>query len=365
MKNHGKALAHISAAFIVWRGVLWIIESVAPAFWPLYTRFLGPSFWSNFDGVYYLTIARVGGYGPYQQAFFPLYPILIRWLTKVSGIDDITVSVLISHAAFFFGLLFFYLLARDNDRKNARWSLLLFLLFPTSFFFAATYTESLFFLLSALCLYAAKRQWWLVAGVSGYLASTTRFFGIFLFPAVLWEYVQSRPRTRRWVHFIGICLIPLGLLSYMAYLNASIGDPLAFFHAQSAFGAGRSGSSLILLPQVLWRYLKIFTSVSPLTLTYAISLFEFLVLTMGAWLLWLGYKRRVRTSYLIYSLAILVTPTLTGTLSSLPRYILSAFPLFFIFGSVHNTWIKILAVMVSAVVLVLAATAFLQGYFIA
>lgn len=364
MKKPWRVLASISAAFVVWRGALWIIESVAPAFWPLYTRFLGPSFWSNFDGVYYLTIAR-GGYGPYQQAFFPLYPLLIRWLTKLSGIDDVTVSVLISHAAFFFGILLFYLLAYDEDRKNAKWSLLLFLLFPTSFFFAATYTESLFLLLSALCLYAAKRQWWLVAGVSGFFACTTRLFGIFLFPAVLWEYAQSRLQTRRWVHFIGICLIPLGLLSYMAYLNASIGDPLAFFHVQPAFGAGRSGNALIFLPQVAWRYLKIFFSVRPLTLTYMVSVFEFIVLIMGIWLLWLGYKRRVRTSYLIYSLAILVTPTLTGTLSSLPRYMLSAFPLFFIFGSMHNTWIKILAVIVSAVVLVLAATAFLQGYFIA
>ena len=364
MKKLWQVIAFISAVFVFRRGALGIIENTAPAFWPLSTRFLGPSFWSNFDGVYYLTIAR-WGYGPYQQAFFPLYPLLIRWLTKVSGIDDVTVSLLISHVSFFFGLLLFYLLARDNDQINARWSLLLFLLFPTSFFFAATYTESLFLLLSALCLYAAKRQWWLVAGVSGFFASTTRLFGIFLFPAVLWEYARSRPQARRWVHFIGICLIPVGLLSYMVYLNASIGDPLAFFHVQPAFGAERSGNALIFLPQVAWRYLKIFFSVAPLTLTYMVSVFEFIALIMGIWLLWVGYKRRVRPSYLIYSLAILVTPTLTGTLSSLPRYMLSAFPLFFIFGSVHNTWIKILAAMIFAVVFVLAATAFLQGYFIA
>ncbi|MBI5449389.1 glycosyltransferase family 39 protein [Candidatus Gottesmanbacteria bacterium] len=364
MKKRWQVIAFISAVFVFWRGALWTIENAAPAFWPLYTRFLGPSFWSNFDGVYYLTIAR-GGYGPYQQAFFPLYPLLIRWLSRLSGVDDISVSLFISHVSFFFGTLLFYVLARDNDKKNARWSLMLFLLFPTSFFFAATYTESLFLLLSAFCLYAAKRQWWLLSGISGCLASATRFFGIFLFPAVFWEYVRNRPKTHSWMHFVGICLIPVGLLSYMAYLNAALGDPLAFFHAQPAFGAGRSGNTIIFLPQVLWRYLKIFVSVAPLTLTYAVSLFEFLVLVMGACLLWLGYKRKFRMSYLIYSLAIFVTPTLTGTLSSVPRYILSAFPLFFIFGSVHNTWIKILATMIFAVIFVLAATAFLQGYFIA
>lgn len=365
MNKYLKLLGHISAAFVLWRGALWIIESAAPAFWPLYTRFIGPSFWSNFDGVYYITIARVGGYGPYQQAFFPLYPILIRWLSKVSGIDDIAVSLFISHASFFFGLLLFYLLAREHDSKNAWWSVLLLLLFPTSFFFAAVYTESLFLFLSAFCLYAARKRWWLVAGVIGGLASSTRLFGIFLLPAVIWEYLQTPTKNWRWVFIAQMCIIPLGLIFYMIYLNVTTGDPLAFFHAQPAFGAGRSGGSLIVLPQVLWRYFKIFTSVAPLTLTYAISLFEFLVFILGSGLLWLGYKRGVRLSYLLYSFAILITPTLTGTFSSIPRYMLSAFPLFFIFGSVHNTGIKILSVLLCAVVFVLAATAFLQGYFIA
>ncbi|MBI5449602.1 glycosyltransferase family 39 protein [Candidatus Gottesmanbacteria bacterium] len=364
MKKPLGIVINVSAAYIVWRVALWIIESVAPAFWPLYQRFLGPSYWANLDGVYYLTIAR-GGYGPYQQAFFPLYPLLIRWITVLTGINDISVSLIISHISFYLGILLFYALAEDYNKSTARWGLLLFLVFPTSFFFSAIYTESLFLFLSALCLFSSRKKWWLLAGISGGLASGTRMFGIFLFPAILCEYFSQKLRNRSILSFASLLLIPVGLCSYMAYLYFSIGDPFAFFHVQPAFGAERSGNTLIFLPQVIWRYMKIFTSVSPFSLTYAISVFEFAVLSGGLWVLWWGYKHHVRMLYLIYSLAILIIPTLTGTLSSLPRYVLSAFPLFFMFGSMHNMWIKILAFLIFMVGFILSATAFLRGYFIA
>ena len=37
-------------------------------------------FWGGFDGVHYLNIAEKGYEYGLTQAFFPLYPLLIRWL---------------------------------------------------------------------------------------------------------------------------------------------------------------------------------------------------------------------------------------------------------------------------------------------
>lgn len=327
--------------------------------------FLGPVRWANMDGVHYLSIAK-NGYFTYQQAFFPLYPNLIRWVSRVAGISDVTAALAISHIAFLAGLILFYDLARSINRRYAVWSIVFLLLFPTSFFFASIYTESLFFFLSVACLVAARRKLWWVAGVAGMLASNTRLFGIFLFPVVIWEYLKAPARTRRWQDIVAICLVPVGLAMYMWYLAGSIGDPLAFFHAQPAFGAGRSGSTLVTLPQVLWRYMRIFTTVSPPSFTYGISVFEVVTFISGILVIWAGLQKRVLTvAYIVYCLAILITPTLTGTLSSLPRYILSAFPLFIVMGNMHNTKIKVAIVVVFVLGLIIFTAAYLQGYFVA
>ncbi len=350
--------------FILWRLLLAIIESLAPSIWPLREGFLGPTRWANMDGVHYLSITQ-NGYFIYEQAFFPLYPNLIRWISSVTGVSTVAAALAISHISLLGGILFFYELARSINPRYATWSVVSLLLFPTSFFFASVYTESLFLFLAAVCLWASRRKLWLVAGVAGMLASNTRLFGIFLFPVVMWEYLKEAKRIRRWQDILSISLIPIGLIAYMWYLKDSIGDPLAFFHAQPAFGAGRSGGALITLPQVLWRYARILLTVSPVSLIYAVSVIELVTLVLGIWLTWIGLRKKIlNTAYLFYALAILVTPTLTGTLSSLPRYILSAFPLFIVLGNMHNTKIKIMMATLFGLGLILMTAAYLQGYFV-
>ena len=365
MKKLWKEYKIVIILFIAWRVLLGVIEWVAPFMWVLRDGFLGPLRWANFDGVHYLSIAR-NGYYTYEQAFFPLYPMLIHWVSRFPLPDDITVALAISHISFLGGVLLFYDLARSISRRSALWCVVFLLLFPTSFFFASAYTESLFFLLSAACMVAARRKLWWLAGIAGMLASGTRLFGIFLFPVVLWQYVKEQKGVYKWWDIFFVSLIPLGLLAYMRYLMQTIGDPLAFFHVQSAFGAGRSGRELILLPQVLWRYMRIIVTVAPSSIIYAISVFELAVFSFGLWLVWYGFRKKIiNAEYLAYALAILMVPTFTGTFSSLPRYFLSAFPLFFILGSVHNTGIKVAIGVLFTILLIAFGAAFLQGYFVA
>ena len=345
--------------FVLWRLLLSGIEQIAPFLWPLREGFLGPTHWANFDGVHYLSIAR-SGYYTYEQAFFPFYSTLIRWISQITGLSDVVTALVVSHVSFLGGLILFYDLARLINRRNALWSVVLVLLFPTSFFFASVYTESLFFL-----LIAAKRNVWWLAGLCGMLVSNTRLFGVFLYPVVLWQFLKERQTTRQWQDLLFISLIPVGLIAYMWYLASSIGDPLAFFHAQPAFGAGRSGGTLIILPQVLWRYMRILTSVWPSSFIYAVSVFELTIFLFGLWVVWLGLRMRVVGAvYLVYALLVLVIPTLTGTLSSIPRYFLSAFPLFIVLANMHNTKIKALIAMVFSIGLIVFGAAFLRGHFV-
>lgn len=361
MKNLWSEIKTVIFLFVGWRLSLVAVQSIASFLFTPYETFWGPTPWANFDGVHYLTIAQEHYY-QYQQAFFPFYPMLIRWLSFATGASTSWIALGISHVSFVFGLYFFLKLSRSYRKGNSLWSVILFLLFPTSFFFVAAYPESLYFALAAGALYALEKRWWWWAGLVGMLASGTRLFGVYLLIPAIIEY--SVVKKKQIGDILGLGLIPLGLIIYMIYLWQTVGDPLAFFHVQSAFGANRSGGQLIFLPQVLWRYLKILLTVDPSSFSYMIASFELLTFIFTVYLFVKGVQKKLKLSLLLYATAVVITPTLTGTLSSFPRYLLAAFPLFFVLGSLSERT-KILLALLFGLALIYFASAFLRGYFVA
>ncbi|MBI3576808.1 hypothetical protein HY086_02080 [Candidatus Gottesmanbacteria bacterium] len=361
MKKRWREFGIIVLAFTLWRLSLVIIEQTSPVLWPLRLGFLGKTPWANFDGVHYLSIAHAG-YRQYLEAFFPFYPAIIKFTVDILRQSGEVGALLLSHAALLGALVFFWELAKKEKRVNPIWSVIFLLAYPVSFFFAAAYTTSLYFLLAASTLYFMKKKRWFMAGASGALASATQLFGVFLLLAVGLEYFQEKKRRLR--DLFGVLMIPSGLVMYMIYLGKSMGDALAFYHVQPLFGAERSASHLVLLPQVLWRYIKIFTLSSWDTTQYWVAAFEFSVFLLALWLLWRGLKEKLSSSYLLYSLTVILLPTLTGTFSSLPRYLLSAFPLFFVLGTTTNRLTRIFLTGLFTVGLIIACSLFLRGYFV-
>ncbi|MDP2860779.1 MAG: glycosyltransferase family 39 protein [bacterium] len=146
---------------------------------------------ANFDGIHYLRTVNEGYKAEFSQAFFPLYPILIKTVGVFTFNNFLISGLIISNLSFLLGLIFFYKLAKEDFGENvARWGTVFLLTFPTSFFFGAVYNEGLFFLLVVLGFYAGRKNRWLLAGIAGGLASATRFFGILLLPALavsFWE----------------------------------------------------------------------------------------------------------------------------------------------------------------------------------
>src|SRR3989338_5625766 len=152
----------------------------------------------------------------------------------------------------------------------------------------------------------------------------------------------------------------LGLGLYCFYLWKTTGDPLFFLTSQPIFGANRS-SHLILLPQVYWRYFKIFITAAHDS-RYFVSLIEFLMFNFVFTILFLDLFKNLRIKNWklalsgveglkirnydllglnLFSLANLILPTLTGTLSSIPRYALFSLSFFIFFGQIKSSGIKI------------------------
>jgi Gpi18-like mannosyltransferase len=272
-------------------------------------------------------------------------------------------------------LLFKKLLLLDYSQSEVSKILIFLLFFPTSFYFAAIYTESLFMLLVFAAFYFARKRRWYLAAICAGLASATRITGIFLLPALLWEWlyvsIQTHKSSKINLLFIAktICrspilyIAPLGLISYMLYLQWQFKDALYFWHAQPAFGAARS-LGLIFPPQVVWRYLKILSSINPAQNEFWVALFEIVCYFFAVIALYIAYRKKVRISYQLFSWGVVLVPPLTGTFTSIPRYILTAFPLMIILGTIKNKVVQTAVILLSAFLFMLLASYFIRGLWV-
>jgi len=332
-------------SFLIWRILIFIPIFLAPYFVELQNKFLGgekenylsnPYLWSwaNFDGEHYLSIARKGYEGG-EQAFFPLYPLLINFFG-----GGVLSAILISNVSFLIALIGLYKLIKlDYPEKIAKLSIILLLVFPTSFYFASVYTESLFLALVVWSFYLFRKQKYISGIILGSLSSLTRVIGI----------------------------IPLGVLGYMGYSKYMWNDYLAFFHVAKNFGEQRS-DHLILLPQVFFRY---FAKIIPnITWSYPPIVFTTL-LEIGSAILFLivilfSFKK-IRIEYWLFLTLGYLIPTLSGSFSSLPRYVVVLFPAFIIMAiwlERVNKYLRLGIYLSLVIIAVIAQMLFIRGYFV-
>lgn len=391
-------LRYLLAIVIIWRIGLFFVSALAPLFIEFRSSFVNAELlaslklphwfvaFANFDGVHFLTLVDRGYLAVgFIQAFFPGLPLLLQPFWQLTNnLSAVVISAQLLSLVCLIVLLSLYryiLKSYVSDvHSSYGWLIILLLLFPTSYYFAAVYSESLFLALALGGFVAASRKKWWVAGLLTALASGTRVVGIMLVPALLielaqqtqlwrahapfsWQYFRSWIAAQK-VNILAISIGALGLLFYSGYLWYHFADPLYFFHVQSEFGGGRQ-ESIILFPQVVWRYLKILATV-PLDGRYLIYLQEFLAGVGGLAVLLIGYKK-VRLCIWFFSLAALLLPTLTGTFSSMARYILVVPAFFLIFNEMQSQHprIRIGWLVFSTLLLIINTMLFVQGYWVA
>lgn len=322
---------------------------------------------ANFDGLHYIAIAR-DGYHQYEQAFFPLYPLMMRLLSFFFNRNYLISGLVISYCSFIGGSIVLYALIKSEMREYSFWWVFAFLLsFPTAFFFSAIYTESFFFLVTVASFYFIKKQHFFRAGICTILASATRFVGVFLFlPFLLIIFKQKKPAKKSFL----FALFPfVGLAGYMTYLYMTTKDPLSFINAQPVFGANRS-DHLIFLPQVYYRYMKIFFF-SQHTFQYFIALLEFIFFTVIFILCIIDFKISIckrthfYTSLVLFSLVNILLPASTGTFSSIPRYGLLSLSIYFYLARIKSVKIKSAIIGLFCIGQIVLLALFVQGYFIA
>lgn len=317
------------------------------------------SIWGNFDGFFYLAIAR-DGYLAGQQPFFPLYPFIIRLVSLRFGLPYVLSAQIISLMAFV-GALIVVARLLAYDRKLALFPLMIavVLTFPTSYSYGATYNDALFFFLATVTLYLGRTRRFGLAGVAGAAATLTRLNGLALFPFLLIEHgLPIRPR-RIWAAL----LIPLAFAGYALWVDEQFGSWQTLFSAMSVWGQDK-----VTLPmQVVWRYIKIILFHPMATLKYWVAIVELGSVALYLWaLLW--SIRKIRLSYWIFFAVSILIPSLTGTFQGMPRYGLHLYPLFLVLAmtvSGQSRLGKAIYFLVALALLVFCVVLFTRGYFIA
>lgn len=348
--------------------------------------------WANFDGVHYLTIINMGYWGVgLVQAFFPLFPLTVRFFSSLINAEPLILGIYFSFVFFFIFLaLWFKELEHRYNEKFAWKNIFILMFFPTAFFFTAMYSESFFLMWVVLTWYCARKKFWPLVGLSIAAASATRVIGVLLVPAVLLDlwvdqysliFKTKKSGLRKLIESLRLLLTnhfgkvfwvscgALGLVSYMVFLYTRYHDPVAFFHAQSEFGAGRT-TYIVTLPQVIWRSFKILQTVDHSNWKYFSYLQETVIslLFLGLWGVGAVKRHKFKLSWgeLMFSAGAYLLPTLTGTFSSMPRYVLACLPLFVVLT--FQLWTSksyVMWLIISGFLLVLNTLLFIQGYWVA
>jgi hypothetical protein len=373
---------NIILIFIAWKFLILVLATIGQLFFPLQTNFLGggllnylrhPIFWGfiNFDGEHYLSIAR-DGYLPLTYFYFPLYPLIIKLISGLFG-NAFSIyalsGLLLSNIFLIVALTGMVRLGKlITNNYDAKYSVILLLLFPTSFYFGAFYNESLFLMLAIWSLYfALKRKWFLSFFLCG-LSTATRLVGIALIPALLYEYyIISKNKIMSIKSIFYLFVSSFGIIIYSIYLRLTTGDFFSFFRNIEIFGSQRS-SNIIMLPQVFYRYIfKILPNINyhyiPIVFTTYLEAVSAILFLIAAYYIFI----KMRISILIYYALAYLIPTFSGSFSSFPRYSLALFPAFLVFGYLLKYKSKPFVYAVLTLLLLssfLAVALFIRGYFV-
>lgn len=297
---------------------------------------------SRWDAWHYTRIAEFGypSSDLSRTAFFPLFPTLIRMVAELQGRTDrpglFVAAIVVANICLVMATMALAALVRlhlgPDDARRSVWYLLVF---PTGLFLSAGYSESLFMLLTVGAVLACRSDRWLWAAGLGLLAAVTRPVGLVIcVPLAVEAFLVWRASGRwRWRPVVAVAAPLIGLGGWMLFLNATFRDPLAFVHAQKGWDR-----SLELPWDTFFHFfegrLTLETGLHSLTdLTFTILGISLAVL---AW-------RWLRTSYALYMTALLLVPLSTGTMLSMPRFLLVVFPMYLVLAilgrrvAVHET----------------------------
>jgi hypothetical protein len=357
-------------------GWLWARICVALGFWLAHLLTPDPSLSGredfplprallSWDSHFYDLIAR-GGYQAVAAdgaRFFPLYPLLGRWLSPLFGGRDDVALVVIGNLAALAGAVLLAQLAREvlADRWGADEadavglrSAWMVAIVPAAIVFVWPYTEGLALVATAGTLLALhRRNWWAVAGFA-LLAGALRPTGLLLCVPIVIELVlalrsRTSPRPKALPAVAALAAAPLGLVASVAFIARTTGDWMSAWEQQRPI-RGDFRNPLVRAAESLWGLVH----------NTDTELVPFVVLWVV--LVIVAVRRRQPWSWIAFSVVTLLVALAAQTIDSIGRYGLLAVPLVVALAQWSDRrWKEVLVACVGSAGLVVWTAQALQG----
>lgn len=323
--------------------------------WP---RQGAPTFASHFatwDAAHYLRLSELG-YGPgvLSCAFYPLWPLLIRWSAPLTGGSHVAAGLLLANLFSLAAWMLLYRIVRRRwGAQAAAWTLVWLIAFPGSLFYQFLYTESLFLLLVMLLWWGLENRRAGLAGAAAGLLPLTRAVGLFCLLPIGWHLLTVHPPAwlrdwaRRWPWLQGLglpghardavpqpaadststpywlLLAPLvGWGAYLWLMWHWTGNPFEGFEAQKNWKVHAISN--------LWNVPKFLAAFITPTRWHAFegSLLDRCVFVLLVYCLPAIWRLDASRGLMVWTYVLGILPAMSGAFTSYTRFASCAFPMF-------------------------------------
>lgn len=298
--------------------------------------------WNRWDALNYQKLAQFGysATGEMQPllVFYPLYPWTVRLFAFVTRDYLVSAFIVSTLASLVTAIVLQRLVELDYSKELAQRAVWFLFIFPTSYFLHIGYTESFFLMLALSCVFAARKQRWLLAGLFGALTCLTRANGLVLVPVLIAEAGHQYWNTRRWQwQWLCIGVVGLGFVGYLLLNKHVTGDPFAFTSLMQQFFSKSLSSPLTGIDNAIGSMSRAPTEAEMIGTQEVLFIALGLVCTIVSWI-------KLRPAYSVWMTGNWLLFVSVSFVLSVPRYTLTMFPIYILFAmlAARHVWLAVI-----------------------
>ena len=291
----------------------------------------------RYDAGWYALIAAHGyGSDPLSAAFYPGYALLARALWIVTGSLDVALLLGANASTLVAAIALHSLYARRLGVPVTVLGTGLLLTAPPAIFLDLAFSEATFLAAVAATFVFATRGRWVLAGAAGAAACLVHFNGALLAVPLLLMVVAARAWRRPLPLAAGAAIFTAGAAAYPAFLAVAFHDPLRYVHLQSTHWQHRPVNPLQTAGVGVYRMVAAARALVTRRAGAVRPADGAAVFTDGAMLLaavaaLVVGVRRLTAAEWVWIAVVLLPPLASFPVpDSVGRYLLAAFPIFFL-----------------------------------
>jgi len=268
------------------------------------------------------------GHSDLKSPFPPGYPLLVRMVSKLSGLKLQPAGIWVSRICLLVTLFLMYFYLPTGPPQKKDWMPLLMLLsFPTAFILVSFYSESLFLLTCLLSYILVQKKKYLSATLVAFLAGLTRPHVIALIPFLglkaLGQVDSDGKRDFKslWPVYGAF----MGFLTPMVYYHFTYGDFRLYLESKKSFFYTRPDGFFNILVAPIHEAINHFSRFENIESLIGYIDVICAVLVVGGGI-YLYRKKRVAES--VFVMMFFLLNWIAGTFWALPRHFLILFPIF-------------------------------------